>query len=68
MPATPCSYQTKNHLLWPIGPVCGKVCDDAEKMCPRHILVSKAEADELRRKERLKEEKRKANLRAGARR
>lgn len=72
MPPTACTYKTKNRFMQPITTICGKVCDDGQKLCPRHIVVVKAEADAIVQKEekaRLKREaNHKARLRAGARR
>lgn len=33
---------------------CGKVCDPGQTLCPHHILLTQAQADEATRKEREK--------------
>jgi hypothetical protein len=70
MPPAGCQYKLKGQKLsGDASPYnCNAVCDDRQTLCPRHILVVQAEGDELRRKEKVKEEKRLANLRAGSRR
>lgn len=70
MPALGCTYKLKGRKLNREASAynCNAVCDDGQTLCPRHILVAKADAIEQETRERSLREKRQAALRAGARR
>jgi hypothetical protein len=50
MPA--CIYQEKTGRCTPKAPICNAVCDAGQTLCPRHIVVVKADADHRIEKER----------------